>query len=324
MEDLFHRNIDYLRISVTDRCNFRCTYCMPKGGFVPMNHSEILTYEEIERLCRVFVSLGIHKIKLTGGEPLVRKGFVSLVERIHKIEGISKVTMTTNGSLLGDYVEELKMAGLDGVNISLDTLKPDVFTRITGVDYLQKVLDAIQASLRAGIPSVKINCVPMRGTNEEEIAAIAALAKDVPVEVRFIEMMPIGKGRDFHEITEEDMRRQLEAVYGPMKAEPRKLGNGPAVYFKPEGFVGHIGFISAISHKFCGSCNRIRLTSDGILKPCLQYAGYVNLRDQMRNKATDEELAEVIRREIYKKPECHQFLGNVKGMEERVMTSIGG
>lgn len=334
MEDLFHRKIDYLRISVTDRCNFRCGYCMPKGGVVPLDHKDILTYEEIERLCALFAKIGIQKIKLTGGEPLVRKGFVSLVKRIHQIEGIRQVTMTTNGSLLGDCAADLKKAGLDGVNISLDTLKPEIFAKITGADQLRKILDAIQKSLEEGIPSVKINCVPMRDTNADEICEIAALAKNQPIEVRFIEMMPIGKGRGYEEIGEEEMRRKLEDAYGSMKQEEKKLGNGPATYYKPEGFEGHIGFISAMSHKFCGNCNRIRLTSDGILKPCLQYAGEANLKQLLREGASDQEILTVMQKVIAEKPECHRFhekmdamqngTKNTDHIEERVMTSIGG
>lgn len=330
IKDLFHRKIDYVRISVTDRCNFRCTYCMPQGQFIPMSHTDILTFEEIERLCRIFADVGIHKVKLTGGEPLARKDFVSLVRKINQIKGIEQVTMTTNGSLLGGYVSELAEAGLAGINISLDTLKPDVFRELTGTEELSNVLDAIHKTSRAGIPSVKINCVPMKGVNDDEICEIAAFAKDAPIEVRFIEMMPIGQGKGQAGIGEEEVRRKLETVYGSLKPVNAQLGNGPASYVQPEGFQGHIGFISALSHKFCESCNRIRLTSDGILKPCLQYAGRVSLKEMLRGKASDEQIEAVIRQTILEKPQCHQFRetndvdSKKEALEERIMAGIGG
>ncbi len=334
MEDLFHREIDYLRISVTDRCNFRCSYCMPSGEFAHLSHKDILSYEEIVRLCTLFAGLGIKKVKLTGGEPLMRKDFPLLVEKIHKIKGINQVTMTSNGAVLEDYLEELKIAGLDGVNISLDTLDRVQFKEVTGTDDLPRVLSSIQKALEVGITSVKINCVPMRGINEDELVRLAAYAKSSPVEVRFIEMMPIGKGKDFHGLKEDEIIHLLEDSYGSMQPVEKRLGNGPARYYKPEGFVGHIGLISALSHKFCKQCNRIRLTSDGILKTCLQYQGYTNLKKLLRDGVKDEELIRIIRQNVLDKPECHQFqkegttpsqtIQEKEVMEGRVMTSIGG
>lgn len=342
LQDAFERKIDYIRISVTDRCNFRCNYCQPEGGFVPMNHSDLLTYEEIEHLCRLFAKLGIRNIKLTGGEPLVRKGVVSLVKKLHHIDGIRQVTMTTNGSLLAEHLADLKAAGLDGVNISLDTLNPKRFEQVTSVDALANVIDAIHCVVDVGIPSVKINCVPMPDMTEKEIWELAAFAKEKAIQVRFIEMMPIGSGKDHAGVREQEIRTIIEEQYGELKPIDTVLGNGPACYYQPKGFAGHIGFISAMSHKFCDKCNRIRLTSDGILKPCLQYAGALDLKKLLRDGTTDEEMIRIIKQAIQKKPECHQFQAyeetcKTKGtiddeyepcsgekLEERMMSGIGG
>lgn len=333
MQDEFQRKIEYIRISVTDRCNFRCTYCMPEEGVPSLAHDEILTFEEIERLCKIFASIGIRKVKITGGEPLVRKGVVHLIESLKQIDGIDAVTMTSNGSLLKEHLAELKTAGLDGINISLDSLNKERFATLTRRDELANVLQALGAAVDIGIPSVKINCVPMRGVNEDELVQIAALAKGQPIIVRFIELMPMGIGKSDEGMKEDEIRKILEQTYGKLDVVDKPLGNGPAHYFHPEGFKGYIGFISAISHKFCGTCNRIRLTSDGRLKPCLQYAGQLDLRALLRSGASDEEVLTQIKQSIASKPECHQFEQDNSGsfdrkeeniIENRTMTQIGG
>ena len=325
LKDQFGRNIDYIRVSVTDRCNFRCRYCMPEEGVASVCHEEILTYEEILRLLRIAVRLGIKKVKVTGGEPLVRKGVCSFIGEIRKMPGIESVTLTTNGALLRQYLPELKAAGVSGINISLDTLKKEKFSLITRRDCFAQVWEGIQEAVKTEIP-VKINCVPMRGVNEEELTDIAALAKRDPVTVRFIEMMPVGEGAEFSAVPQEEIKDMLEQAYGDMKKTQELLGNGPAEYYELPGFRGKVGFISAISHTFCSTCNRVRLTADGILKPCLSYESHVDLKSVIRQGAGDSELEQLMQGSIYAKPECHGFGERKKEgvQEKRRMVDIGG
>ena len=325
VRDRYLREIDYLRISVTDRCNLRCRYCMPEGGVESICHSDILTYEEILRLIKIVAKMGICKIKITGGEPLVRKDVCGFIRKIHEIPGINSVTLTTNGSLLGQYLPELEAAGISGINISLDTLDADKFYQITRRDSFIEVWDSFRKVIKTKIP-VKINCVPMRGFNDEELVDIALLAKEFPVSVRFIEMMPIGKGREYQGISQKEVEEMLESVYGEMTSVSEAMGNGPAKYYNLPGFQGKIGFISAISHEFCRNCNRIRLTADGILKPCLNYESHVDLRKAMRNAISDRELEQLVRKSIYEKPKCHGFgiEKEIDRQEKQQMVRIGG
>lgn len=325
MKDQYGRTIDYLRISVTDRCNFRCRYCMPQEGVEFISHDRIMTYEEILRVCRIFAGLGISRIKITGGEPLVRKEVCGLMERIRGLEGISSVTLTTNGSLLSRYLPQLKQAGVDCINVSLDTLDRVRFAGMTGQDCLLQVMEGIRETIEAGIP-VKINCIPIRGFNREELGDLAAFAREAAVQVRFIEMMPVGLGSGFDGMGQEEVRQLLESRYGPLVPVEKPLGNGPARYYRPEGFQGNIGFISAVSHQFCGECNRVRLTSDGILKPCLSYESHMDVKQAMRDGAGDRELADMIREGIYRKPARHGFGDeeNRAMRETRRMAAIGG
>ncbi|MGI6007084.1 MAG: GTP 3',8-cyclase MoaA [Ruminococcus sp.] len=323
MKDEFERKIDYLRISVTDRCNLRCIYCMPEEGVPCASHDEILRYDEILQICRCLTELGITRIKLTGGEPLVRKNLPWLVGRLKNLSGIEKVTITTNGILLPQYIEDLKAAGLDGINISLDTLDEGQFLKITRRDMLEEVKRGIDAACRSQIP-LKINCVPL-GIPGQDLMKIASLAKSGKIHVRFIEMMPIGYGKNFIFLGEEEIVRQLEAAYGAVTPADVYLGNGPCHYYTVEGLKGKIGFISAISHRFCGSCNRIRLTSQGFLKACLQYETGCDLRALVRGDASDEEIRKAAEKVILKKPKGHRFLE--KGIEEEEshsMAQIGG
>lgn len=282
MIDRWDRKIDYIRISVTDRCNLRCIYCMPQEGVPSLPHKEILTYDEILRLCRCFLKFGIDKVKITGGEPLVRKDIASLVGQMKTQIGMKNVTLTTNGLLLGKYLPDLAAAGLDGVNISLDTLNPSKYEQITRKDALNDVLSAIQEALNYQKVKVKINCVPVLDTDKEDIIKIAGLAKNSRLSVRFIEMMPIGLGKNFSYYSEGDIIAILKEAYGPLEPVDTALGNGPAHYYSVSGFEGKIGFISAISHKFCNECNRVRLTSDGYLKTCLQYEHGTDLKEVLR------------------------------------------
>lgn len=331
MTDSLNRNIDYIRISLTDRCNLRCVYCMPEEGVELLPHEKILTYEEILRLCRCFAQLGIHKVKLTGGEPLVRRGVPWLVEQLKQMDGIDNVTITTNGILLPEQMDALHRSGIDGVNISLDTLDREAFQRLTRFDRLNRVLEGVDKALSYPDVTTKINCVPVGGASANEtVVSMAGLAKDRPLHVRFIELMPIGMGRELDGSDEEGLKAVISRAYGSMVPYGEPLGNGPGVYYCLEGFQGKIGFISAVSHKFCHTCNRIRLTSEGILKNCLQYAGGVSLREAMAAGGSDEALTALIRNTIEQKPAGHQFGGEMpkagreSGAEDRTMSQIGG
>ena len=326
MIDKYGRVIDYLRVSVTDRCNFRCVYCMPPEGVELMSHEQVIRYEELMRLIRLFAELGIRHIRLTGGEPTVRKGIVSLVRDIHDLPGIESVSMTTNGLLLPDMLPDLKAAGLSAVNISLDTLDEarfDDITRTTG--NLPKVLDAIRLSAEAGL-NTKVNCVAMRGVNDDEVPEIAALAKLLPVCVRFIEYMPIGKHDYEQAIYMDEVLDLIRGAFGELTEDPTLRGHGPARYYKPEGFRGSVGVISAMSHSFCEECNRVRMTSEGFLKLCLQYNVGENLLHALRSGASDEELKDLILRTIDQKPQHHTFLDYAENqdIDTRDMSRIGG
>ncbi len=325
MKDSFGREIDYLRISVTDRCNLRCVYCMPEEGVEPISHADVLSYEETVRLVRIFAELGIKDVRLTGGEPLVRRGIESLVSEIKAMPGIETVSITTNGILLPEKLPAFIEGGLDAVNISLDTLVPEKFDRITRRTGLSAVLEAIDLCLDAGL-NTKINVVAMKGINDDEFVSLAELAKDRNLAVRFIEYMPIGKN-DFEKyVPGQEIRKQLEEAFGPMKPDVTRRGHGPAMYFRPEGFEGSIGFISAMTCAFCDRCNRVRLTADGFLKLCLQYDIGTSLRDVMRAGALDNEIKDVIMKAVEKKPKEHTFNDylDAKNIEEKSMNKIGG
>lgn len=321
MEDLYGRKIDYMRISITDRCNLRCRYCMPNGiEWIPMD--EILTYEEIETVCRVAVSVGINKFKITGGEPLVRKGCPELIGNIKRIPGVEQVTITTNGILLKEQLDRLILAGVDAVNVSLDTLDQEKFKQITGFDMLDQVEASIKSAVDKGL-RVKINTVLQKDVNDEEWPGLMKLAKDHRLDVRFIEMMPIGYGKKSRMISNSDLLAQMQQLYPGMEPDEKRHGNGPAVYYKVPGFEGSIGFISAIHGKFCGSCNRIRMTSTGELKACLCYQDSDSLRDAVR-KGDEDEVRRLLELTISKKPEMHCFETVDSVTESRQMVKIGG
>ena len=329
MLDRQNRTIDYLRISVTDKCNLRCTYCMPADGVEDLTHEEVLSFEEILRVVKAMVPLGVKKIKLTGGEPLVRKNLVYLVEQLHQLPGIEDITMTTNGLLLEENLPALLKAGLTAVNISLDTLDPDRFRQITRREGLDKVLSALDAASRSSLRSVKINCLAVKEFNEEELPRLALLAKDREIEVRFIELMTIGFGKTLTPIPNTQILETLEQVYGKSVPYEGRLGNGPAVYYQLPGFQGKIGFISAVSHRFCSQCNRVRLTSSGFLKLCLHYNNGIELRPLLRDGISDHQLTETLREAIYNKPLHHSFDGvKPEGEDDQLelknMSQIGG
>lgn len=322
MKDSYGRTINYMRISITDRCNLRCRYCMPEGTrWLPME--EILTCEEITGICREAVGLGITRFKITGGEPLMRKGCADLVRLIKDIPGTEQVTMTTNGVLLERQLDPLLAAGLNGVNISLDTLDRKRYQRITGFDELPRVLRSIEAAAGTGIP-VKINAVLQKGINDGEWQRLAELAGEYPLDVRFIELMPIGYGAAGAGVDNRELLEWMRERYGRgVEPDERVHGNGPAVYYKIPGFRGSIGLISAIHGKFCGSCNRLRLTSTGELKPCLCFGESVSVRDAVRCGGP-EDIRRCLLEAVEKKPGMHEFEDADGITEKRKMSQIGG
>ena len=325
MFDSKGRNIHYLRLSVTDLCNLRCRYCMP-DGVDKLEREDILTYEEFLRLAALFARCGVDTVRVTGGEPLVRKGVEQLVKGLKAIPGIRKVTMTTNAVLLEQQLPALLEAGLDSVNISLDTLDPALFAKITARDEFAAVKAGIHAALESGIP-VKLNCVPQVGVNEGELEALAALAEDKPLQVRFIEMMPIGYGAAMPCISGPELLARFRRRWPELAPLPgaacAALGDGPAVYYTVPGWKGDIGFIAAVHGKFCASCNRVRLTSQGFLRPCLASETGCDLRTLLRGGAADEELLQAIRETIWSKPREHHF-GDNSMPATRGMYRIGG
>ena len=325
MIDKLNRKIDYLRISVTDRCNLRCVYCMPEEGVENIPHEEILSYDEIIRICKCVANLGIKKVKITGGEPLIRKDIVSLIRDIKKIEGIEQVTITTNGVLLYDMAQDLVEAGIDAVNVSLDTLDREKFLKITRRDKYENISKAIDKLINLGV-RVKINCLAIKEHNLDEIVKIAQYSKYNNVDVRFIELMPIGYGKNYTGISNETILDLLEKEYGVFEKINEKRGNGPAVYYRNKDFKGCIGFISAISHEFCETCNRVRLTANGFLKLCLHYNKGIDLKEPMRSNISDEELEHMIYHAIKNKPLGHNFYhdSNIENVENKNMVQIGG
>ena len=323
MLDRYGRVINYLRISVTDRCNLRCCYCMPEG-VQDVGMKNILTFEEIWEIVRTGVSLGITHIRITGGEPLVRKGCVNLIRGIREIPGVETITMTTNGVLLGNYGKQLKEAGVDGVNISLDTLDPEEFYKITGKRELQEVLAGIRAAKTAGLP-VKLNAV-----NRKELDPIPLVryAQEENLPIRFIEMMPVGYGKKYVGRSNEELRETLEAVCGNAECmtnreELSRMGSGPAVYYQFSDLKVPVGFISAIHGKFCDTCNRVRLTAEGYLKLCLCYDEGEDLRRVLR-KGEKENLRTIMEQTIFRKPAAHCFEHPAEMTETHEMVKIGG
>jgi cyclic pyranopterin phosphate synthase len=328
MRDRFGREIDYARISITDRCNLRCIYCMPESGIPLVRHADILSYEEVLRICRAFAALGIRKLRVTGGEPLVRKGAVGFIARLKQMEEVS-VTLTTNGLLLSKAARELRDAGLDGVNVSLDTRDPSAYSRITRGGDVRLVLAGIDAAIEAGIPVVKLNCVPLGEESRQDVLQVANLARDLPVHVRFIEMMPIGPGSAFAGVCNSRLRRWLEREYGdwtPLEDNSdnsnERYGHGPAQYGSLPGFRGKIGFISPLGECFCESCNRIRLTAAGLLRACLNRTEGVSLLPALADGSDGRLLAD-IRAAIWDKPERHDFITR-KEADRGTMFKIGG
>lgn len=323
MKDKYGREIDYLRISLTDKCNLRCVYCMEKDYNNFIKDESLMTLDEILRVVKECASLGIRKVRLTGGEPLIREGLVDLIKNINKIPNIDEICLTTNGILLGDKVEELSKNGLTRVNISLDTLKEDRFKKMTRVGNLDKVLYSIEKCLENNV-KVRINTVILEDFNKDEILDLVNLAYENPIDVRFIELMPIGEGKRFKGVTNSEILEIIKKEKNVLSFGGKSRLNGPAKYIKIDGFKGKVGFISAMSDCFCAECNRIRITPEGFMKKCLHWKYGINLKDKIRGGICDGELREIIKKSIYEKPEKHNFKVEEKDEDKRFMYEIGG
>ena len=315
MTDQYGRKIKYLRLSVTDLCSCRCVYCMGAEGVPKLPHEAVLSFEEIEEIVRAAVSLGVRKVRLTGGEPLVRRGIDELVRRLRAIEGIRELAMTTNGARLAEYAERLKSAGLDRLNVSLDTLDPEKYRKITRIGSLSDTLAGLDAARSAGFTRIKLNAVLMGGVNDDEIPALAELARDGAFDVRFIELMPIGECADW------DRKRFIpaERVLEVLPEAQRVPSDGVAELWRPEGWKGTVGLIRPLSHRFCADCDRIRITPDGMLKPCLHSAREIPLRGKH-----GEALVCAIAEGIGSKPKEHHITDGRTSDSLRGMNRIGG
>ena len=320
--DSSQRPINYLRISVTDRCNLRCIYCMPPEGVDHLLHDDVLRYEEIFRVAQAAAALGMNKLRLTGGEPLVRAHLTRLVGMLSNIEGIDDISMTTNGVLLRQNADALKAAGLDRVNISLDSLDRERYRQITRHDRFADVLDGLAAAQEAGLDPVKVNMVVIRGVNDDEVLGLARRTIEDGWNVRFIEQMPIGEGKKLSFVPTSEVMGRLHTL-GELEPCLPKRGNGPAKYFRFSGASGTIGFISPITEHICFNCNRMRLTVDGKLRPCLMSDDEVDLRGALRGGASIEELKVLIQQAVARKPKGHRLNEGVSPMG-RTMSQVGG
>jgi GTP 3',8-cyclase len=328
LSDSFQRPINYLRVSVTDRCNLRCLYCMPEEGVPWLPHANILSYEEMITIIKAGAEMGISKIRLTGGEPLIRGGIVDFVRMISGVPGIEDIAMTTNGIFLAKYAADLKKAGLNRVNISLDTLKADRFDRIcrgsqSGAK-ITDVLESIDTARRVGLTPVKINMVVMDGVNDDEILDFARKTLTEEWHVRFIELMPYS-GQDGHTpsgISARDIKKRLDPL-GKMEPFKHAWGNGPAKYYSFPDAKGTVGFITALSDHFCFSCNRLRLTADGKLRPCLMSETMIDLRDPLRSGISADRLKELIQAAVSVKPREHNLMSGQRPAD-RPFCQVGG
>lgn len=331
--DSYGRKIVYFRISLTDRCNFRCIYCSPSDkDFCYIPHRNILRFEEIVEIAQVATELGMSKIRLTGGEPLVRKGVIDLIKQLNQFEALEDISMTTNGYYLSDMASSLKKAGLNRVNISLDSLNRERFKQITGFDGLEKVLNGIDSSLKIGLTPVKINVVLLKGRNDDEIEDFIRLTMDKPLYIRFIELMPtnhqLTQINEGHFVSAQEIKEKMKTKFPDLRLAAMEKGYGPAVYYQLPGAKGMVGFITAISQHFCARCNRIRLTAEGKLKPCLFSSREVEIRDRLRviplhqQKLRKEFIQQCLEKAVQLKPFRHR-IGH-KNISEFDMSQIGG
>jgi cyclic pyranopterin phosphate synthase len=324
--DSYNRHINYLRISITDRCNLRCIYCMPKDGISLIGHDDILRYEELLRIARIAVSKGISKIRITGGEPLVRKGVVDFIADLSAMSGVQDLSMTTNGILLSSAAQALRSAGLKRLNISLDSLNPEKYRTVTRGGDINQVRAGIRSANEAGLSPLKINMVAIRGVNDDEILAFARLTLEYAAHVRFIEYMPIGRENGWHEdrfVSAEEIKSTISSL-GHLEQIQSDNGAGPAQMYALAGAPGRLGFISSISSHFCATCNRLRLTPDGKLRTCLFSDAEVDLKTPLRQGCSDEQLERIITAAILSKPQKHHAAEPVFKKCVRGMSAIGG
>ncbi|MCP4763297.1 MAG: GTP 3',8-cyclase MoaA [archaeon] len=323
-----NRTINYLRISVTDRCNFRCKYCIPSSPFSVIEHKKIARYEEILTITRLACELGITKVRITGGEPFVRKGIFPFLEQLCAIKCLDDISITSNGALLNrKKIEKLSSFGIKRLNFSLDTLNPEKFTMITGRDRFQRVWESILTSHELGISPVKINAVVLQGINDDEIVDLAALTIKYPFHIRFIEYMPMGDSavEKKQQVLTKEIQNKIEAKFGKLVPVKRMGTDGPAKKFQIPGAKGIIGFITPISSHFCSDCNRLRLTSRGTLRPCLLNNFEKDILNPLRNNASDEQLKQIILSALSKKPSFHNLNDHTaSSIPISHMTSIGG
>jgi len=325
--DKFDRNLNYLRISITDRCNLKCIYCEPGVVIDKLFHSRILRYEEILRLVKTGVKLGITKVRVTGGEPLIRRGVYDFLNNLSAIDGLTDISLTTNGLLLKENVEKIKSAGIKRINVSLDSLVSEKFYKITGRDNFDKVWEGIMSARDAGFFPIKINMVTLKKINDNELSDFAELTFKYPFQVRFIEYMPIGSPaleNEKYQMSSDETKKIIRNLGELIQLTPKK-NDGPARLYKFRGAKGEIGFISPISHHFCAECNRLRLTADGMLRTCLLSEQQTDLRAPLRNGASDKKLADIIINAVSYKPKQHN-LALSSGAEKvhKQMSSIGG
>lgn len=326
MLDKNKRQINYLRLSITDHCNLKCQYCLPEKNTNFYNNCDLLNSYEIEKIVKAFALIGIKKVRITGGEPLVRKDFKEILEKIHHIEGIETIAITTNGFQLLENLDVFKENGLNRINISLDSLDPKKYNEITRGGDFEKIFDTIKEASHKNFERVRLNVVIMKDINDNEILDFVNLTKNLNIGVRFIEVMPIGEGKKFTSVKNSDILTFIEKHY-PLEKNFTMSTDGPATYYKVPGFLGEIGFISPLSNRFCDSCNRVRVTSNGFLKLCLHYDKGIDLLPYLKNDTSIETLAMIIEKAIYdKKPKEHHMNDNeyVGNIESKGMNKIGG
>jgi cyclic pyranopterin phosphate synthase len=324
--DHYNRRITYLRVSVTDRCNLRCIYCVPVKDLTLLNHSDILNYEEILKVLQAGAKIGIEKVRLTGGEPLVRRDFVHFVESVCQMSAFKEVSITTNGVHLKEKAQEIFDAGVRRINVSLDTLDPLKYAKITGRDYFDNVWEGLEEAEAVGFSPIKVNVVAIRGINDDELLDFAQLSRRKPYHIRFIEYMPIGHDNRWTPgkyISSDEIKSKLESL-SPLHEIPHLMDDGPAKRCRFESAKGEIGFISALSHHFCSTCNRLRLTADGKLRPCLFAEDEVDIKTPLRSGCSQEDLRRVFQQAIAKKPKEHHDTISERVQSLRPMSAIGG
>jgi len=323
--DNYNRHLNYLRISITDRCNLQCRYCVPQDLIPKLSHAEILTYEEILRVVRIATRLGISKVRVTGGEPLVRKGVYEFLHELTATEGLKDVSLTSNGVLLKDNLEKIQAAGISRINVSLDTLNPVKFREITGYDKFDRVWQGIEKAHQMGFYPIKLNIVALKGINDEELVEMARLSFRYPFHVRFIEYMPIGQS-DFNPdslLLAPEIKNRISAM-GNLVTVQEAETDGPARRYQYEDAIGEIGFIPAISQHFCNKCNRLRLTASGQLRPCLLSDHQEDLKEAVRQNCSDQQLADIFIKAVRQKPSDHNLVNKNPARVCGQMRAIGG